>query len=246
MPRLTKRHIIIASVILFAVIIGVFLAQYSNPKPSTTTFASDKTEVSITERNITHHKDLTGSDSAIIAKEIKDTLNKIASYTQEIVLQDTSTIEMPSSADIIKASTQKLNAKQDSNKNHLLDTLVELEVSEWEQTVEQDELIETIVFTLQDSLNYSKVDSISSKLADIRLKKPTKYYVQFWKTPLNSKGYKFTNYKIILFGVEPDSNLILEKKSDDLILHANGEVWILSPNYEFTSLVKYDTNASDK
>ena len=53
---------------------------------------------------------------------------------------------------------------------------------------------------------------------------PKMFFVEFWKTPLNSKGYRMTRNRVILYGLSDFSNITIYKvdgyfylKDDDLV-----------------------------
>lgn len=246
MPILTFRHIILSILVLLGATLGISIGGNYFLKESIIEPDQDSLDFHLNQRPITKiSRKLTEADSINIAEAIRDTLNKIDLVTQKQIEADSPSLSLPSSAEILKISSLNMQDTIYPDTNNVNDTIHEIEVNEWEQIVEKDQLLKTVIYTLSDSSKVSKVDSISSSLADIRISNSQKYYIQFWKTPLNSIGYKYANYKVLLYGIEPDTNLILEKKSESLILHANGEVWLLSPSYEFTSMVKYDTNAAN-
>lgn len=57
-----------------------------------------------------------------------------------------------------------------------------------------------------------ETDSTLAAMSDVPdSKNATSYRVEFWKSPLNYKGYKMSDGKIILYGINPDAlpNLVL-------------------------------------
>lgn len=61
------------------------------------------------------------------------------------------------------------------------------------------------------------------------------YFVEFWKTPLNSRGYRFTRNKLMLYGFV-DYNVLLYELDNTYYLKAVEQVYRLFPGGEFRKL----------
>jgi hypothetical protein len=59
------------------------------------------------------------------------------------------------------------------------------------------------------------------------------YQVEFWKTPLNSKGYRFSRSKVMLYGFPDFSNVLLYELGDSYYLRSADQVFRLSYTAEF-------------
>ena len=62
------------------------------------------------------------------------------------------------------------------------------------------------------------------------------YFVEFWKTPLNSKGYRFTKNKIMLYGFDDFSNLTLYEIDHSFYIKSSDQVYKLLFSSEFKQL----------
>lgn len=62
------------------------------------------------------------------------------------------------------------------------------------------------------------------------------YFVEFWKTPLNSKGYRFTKNKIMLYGFDDFSNLTLYEIDHSFYIKSSDQVYKLLYSSEFKQL----------
>ena len=62
------------------------------------------------------------------------------------------------------------------------------------------------------------------------------YFVEFWKTPLNSKGYRFTKNKIMLYGFDDFSNLTLYEIDNSFYIKSSDQVYKLLYSSEFKQL----------
>ena len=59
--------------------------------------------------------------------------------------------------------------------------------------------------------------------------------VEFWKSPLNSKGYQFNGKKLILYGIDPPYKINLLTAEDDLYLQLNKKYYYLERDSKFHS-----------
>lgn len=62
------------------------------------------------------------------------------------------------------------------------------------------------------------------------------YFVEFWKTPLNSKGYRFTKNKIMLYGFDDFSSLTLYEIDNSFYIKSSDQVYKLLYSSEFKQL----------
>lgn len=59
------------------------------------------------------------------------------------------------------------------------------------------------------------------------------FFIEFWKTPLNSKGYRMTRNRVILYGLEDFSGVTIYKADDNYYLKSQDQVYKLSVGTEF-------------
>ncbi|MBX7205358.1 MAG: hypothetical protein K1X81_08020 [Bacteroidia bacterium] len=57
--------------------------------------------------------------------------------------------------------------------------------------------------------------------------------VEFWKSPLNSRGYQFNGKKLVLYGIEPPYKIHLLTVQDDLYLHYEKKYYYLELDGKF-------------
>ena len=67
---------------------------------------------------------------------------------------------------------------------------------------------------------------------------PETIQVEFWKTPLNSRGYKFSRKKVMLYGFPDFSNVLLYELEGEYFLRSADQVFRLSYSAEFRQLEK--------
>jgi hypothetical protein len=66
--------------------------------------------------------------------------------------------------------------------------------------------------------------------------------IEFWKTPLNSKGYKMSRNKVVLYGVT-EQNIDIVKLDDAFYLRNNQNVYRLNYTNEFHKMEKVSESA---
>lgn len=93
--------------------------------------------------------------------------------------------------------------------------------------------------------NYkSSSDSLLSTVSGISEPKKTDFFmVEFWKTPLNSKGYKMTRNRVLVYGLTDKPDIALVKVSDNYYLKNNSMVYKLNYSTEFKPMERVTENA---
>jgi len=91
------------------------------------------------------------------------------------------------------------------------------------------------IIRISDS--FSAKDSLSARLANVEtINNSDLYFIEFWKTPLNSKGYRFSKNKIMLYGFIEYSNVLLYQLENAYYLKASDQVYQLSYGGDFKQL----------
>lgn len=109
--------------------------------------------------------------------------------------------------------------------------------------VKKDKLIfsKTIKLKIKDesTANSTKKDSLISEISGMtKEEEKTDFYLEFWESPINYKGYKMANKKIILFGVEDSENVHLFQMDKKIYLKINEAVYHLEETYNFEPFKK--------
>jgi hypothetical protein len=82
----------------------------------------------------------------------------------------------------------------------------------------------------------NEIDSILNKSNDVKSDAPVVVYdIEFWKSPLNSRGYRMGKRKIALYGIDPSKNIALYQLEEGLFLQTDKSVFRLEPSSEFRS-----------
>jgi hypothetical protein len=92
--------------------------------------------------------------------------------------------------------------------------------------------------------NVAGTDSLVNKLANVEPEEENDlYFVEFWKTPLNSKGYRFTKNKIMLYGFVDFNDVLLYELDKTFYIKCSGQVYRIYYTSEFRQLERVvDTN----
>lgn len=79
-------------------------------------------------------------------------------------------------------------------------------------------------------------DSLAAKLAQVDDVTSDMYFIEFWKTPLNSKGYRFSKNKILLYGFVDFNNVLLYELDNSYYLKSSDQVFKLFYGSDFKQL----------
>ncbi|HXB41030.1 MAG TPA: hypothetical protein VNZ49_10845 [Bacteroidia bacterium] len=80
-------------------------------------------------------------------------------------------------------------------------------------------------------------DSLIASLAGVTMPDEKEFFmIEFWKTPLNSKGYKMTRSRLLIYGFNEAADLQLVKDADKYYLKNNNIIYSLSYSAEFKPL----------
>lgn len=79
-------------------------------------------------------------------------------------------------------------------------------------------------------------DSLAADIAGVKDKTSDLYFIEFWKTPLNSKGYRFSKNKVLLYGFLDYSNVSLYELDNSYYIKSSDQVYKLFYGADFKSL----------
>ena len=140
-------------------------------------------------------------------------------------------------------SNNKTNAKKENttNKNQSLISFNDVTDSAYINSdnyqVLKEELIAVkniYVKTITPVEKTSSADSLAASLAGVTTPAAEEFFmIEFWKTPLNSKGYKMTRSRLLIYGYPEKADLALIKRNDNYYLRNNNLVYKLNYSSEF-------------
>ncbi len=93
--------------------------------------------------------------------------------------------------------------------------------------------------TIKSETDSILVDSMMEILAaksagrNAHQSKPLMVYVEFWRSPINFKGYKFNGKKLILYGINFPYEIYLLRDSDEFILRSTHNEFVLTRDNNF-------------
>ena len=79
-------------------------------------------------------------------------------------------------------------------------------------------------------------DSLAAEIAGVKENTSDLYFIEFWKTPLNSKGYRFSKNKILLYGFIDYNNVTLYELDNSFYIKSSDQVYKLFYGADFKSL----------
>jgi hypothetical protein len=101
-------------------------------------------------------------------------------------------------------------------------------------TVAQEELLSVKNIKVIDLDGNTRRDTLTGQLAGVTSSDyPNMFFVEFWKTPLNSKGYRMTRNRVILYGLSDFSSITIYKVDDNFYLKNDDVVYKISSGTEF-------------
>lgn len=124
-----------------------------------------------------------------------------------------------------------INTKNSPNINYSeVDELLKEEAIK----VAQEELLSVKNIKVINLDTRSKKDTLTGQLAGVTSSDyPNMFFVEFWKTPLNSKGYRMTRNRVILYGLSDFSSITIYKVDDNYYLKNDDLVYKISAGTEF-------------
>ena len=116
---------------------------------------------------------------------------------------------------------------------------VEPDSSNGEIVIKKEKLLRTVSVTLVDILEIEKEetehsDSLIEKVSGIK-KTPTSstYTLEYWESPVNFKGYKMANNKLVVYGIDPLPKATLYRFNEKIYLLHNGVCYQLDNTFAF-------------
>lgn len=157
------------------------------------------------------------------------------------------------SIESIKVTEQSMDGLLDQNEDTISNKKLRLSAkksptinySEVDQLLNDDEDFNIAKEELLSVKNIKVIDLDASKKQDtlvgqlagvINTSFPNLFFVEFWKTPLNSKGYRMTRNRVILYGLSDFSSITIYKVDDIFYLKNDEFVYKISAGTEFKSL----------
>lgn len=175
---------------------------------------------------------------AFFAFKITDVFNKLKDAAKEqitVIEQPVKTVELHEEEKKKDHERFKINLGKSTKINYSeVDSLIKMDS---ELNIAKDELLSVKnIKVIRIGDNFSSRDTVAAKLARVEESTSDLYFVEFWKTPLNSKGYRFSKNKIMLYGFLDYSNVLLYELDNSYYLKASDQVYKLYYGGDFRQL----------
>jgi hypothetical protein len=149
----------------------------------------------------------------------------------KIVEQSVSTDKSEKKEESKSDKKKNINTKNSPNINY---SEVDALLKEEDVNVAQEELLSVKNIKVINLDTDSKRDTLTGQLAGVtNADYPNLFFVEFWKTPLNSKGYRMTRNRVILYGLSDFSSITIYKVDDNYYLKNDDVVYKISSGTEF-------------
>lgn len=101
-----------------------------------------------------------------------------------------------------------------------------------------DQLLSTKIVKVINLSSDPSNDSLAQKIAGVNSLSSESYVIEFWKTPLNSKGYRFQKNKVMLYGVNDHTDLLLYQLEGRYFIKSFEVVYELAASSDFQPLLR--------
>jgi hypothetical protein len=176
--------------------------------------------------------------SAIFVFKITDVFNKLKESAREqitVIEQPIKNVELRDEQKQKDRERFKINIGKNTKLNlREADSLIS---DDSNINIATDELLSVKnikVIRIDD--NFSSNDTLAAKLAHVEENYSDLYFVEFWKTPLNSKGYSFSKNKIMLYGFFDFNTVLLYQLDNSFYLKISDQVYKLFYGGDFRRL----------
>jgi len=136
------------------------------------------------------------------------------------------------------SSSTNLNAKDYSSDSSIYDNTNN---SSNDIVIAKDELLFTRIIKIEGiNSNNSKKDALldSILINDKTKKLPSNFVkVEFWRSPINYKGYKFNSNKLVLFGIYIYEDACLENRNNKIYLNYANTYYLIEKSDDFQPLM---------
>lgn len=171
--------------------------------------------------------------------DIFDRLKASAKEQVTVIQQPVKTVTIEETKENDKRNRErfKIDFGKTSKVNyHEVDSLIGLK-DDMKIKVATDELLSVKnIKIIKIGDNFSAKDSLAASLANVDESSSDLYAIEFWKTPLNSKGYRFSKNKIMLYGFVDFNDIVLYQLDRAYYIKAANQLYKLTYGGDFKPL----------
>ncbi len=170
------------------------------------------------------------------------TLNTVKVVEQPI-LQEKEKSDNYTSKNKFKINTSKSNGVDYKEVDSLINDGETTEEAETLNVATEELLSIKNIKLINLDTDLSATDTSAANLAGVTPQKITDlYFIEFWKTPLNSKGYRMTKNKVMLYGFNDFSNISIFHVDGGYYIKNSEQVYKITPGSDFKPLERVVDN----
>jgi len=111
-----------------------------------------------------------------------------------------------------------------------------------EISIRRDQLMASkkVRYKIINAQKDSPEDSTLQEITNIKTSKNNTVEVEFWQSPIHYKGYKLGKNKLVIYGIDPESEIMLFDLSDYVILQSGTGYYRLDRSSDFRNLKKFN------
>ena len=174
---------------------------------------------------------------AFFVFKINDVFNRLKDATKEqitVIEQPIKNVNPDGNKNNQSNSRYKINLGQTKKVNYKeVDSLIK---ADSDINIATDELLSVKSLKVIRIGRHEAVDTSAQNLANISESNNDLYFIEFWKTPLNSKGYRFTKNKILLYGFMDYNNVLLYELDNAFYIKSADQVYRIFYDADFKPL----------
>jgi len=203
------------------------------------------------ENYFTENKPITAAMDSLKEEEVSSKPSKTNNGNirkgQNITTQETPKDSLASKQDSLSLANLE-NTTEDANNAKIADAKQEKSDGEQNLVIKKDQILFSKTFSISDRNKDNGTTSNASKELVEKLnpeahlpeesKSAKNMLIEFWKSPVNYKGYKLSRNKIILFGIENSDYIKLISMDENMYMALGSDYFQLEMNQDFKPLLK--------
>tara|TARA_Y100000782_G_C10188984_1_gene269093 strand:- start:15462 stop:16367 length:906 start_codon:yes stop_codon:yes gene_type:complete len=224
--------------LFLGVILGVTgtVASYTFLLPEANTSRSEKSNSSenvISRMTEVMNKTSSTNEEAIISKAQKDVASSIQQIEKNIETEEEKNT-------VISNNDTVATTEEQTSDSMLIPSISKTKSDDDDVVSVREEMMVAaisckVIGNAEQKKKTSKADSLLDELGDVSTKDDQQLImVEFWESPINYKGFKMANHKLLLYGLEVDNNVSLIALNDSLYLHHVNVYYNLKKTFDFT------------
>ena len=163
---------------------------------------------------------------AFFVFKINDVFNRLKDATKEqitVIEQPIKNVNPNETKDNRSNSRYKINLGHSKKINYKdVDSLIKADA---DINIATDELLSVKSIKAIQIGKHEATDTSAQNLAGVAESNGDLYFIEFWRTPLNANGYRFTKNKILLYGFSDYNNVLLYELDNAFYIKSADQVY---------------------